>query len=205
MSVLNGVNTTALRNTVEAIRNDRALGHVTFSVRGDWSGGFRIDSRTGPLTQAGVADAGRDGRYTMAGDEPKALLGTDTAISPAEHLLQALAGCYTVTLTANAAARGIELRAFQVRLESDFDLSGFLGVDPRIAPGAQHIRATVSVDAPEATPEELQELIELVERWSPIRDTLARQVEVTTRLAPYTGTDAVGSPDAADASEDPRR
>lgn len=180
---VNGVDTAALAQTAAAVRSDRALGKVTFAVDGRWQGGFRVESRTGSLTQAGRADTSRTGQFTMSSDEPVPLLGTDTAVSPAEYVLQALAGCYTVTLVANAAARGIELESYSLALEADFDLASFLGVAPDEAPGADRIRVTVDVTAPGATRAELEDLVATVEKRSPIRDTLARPVAVETTLA----------------------
>src|SRR5690606_21128624 len=107
-----GVDLGALRDTIDPVAGNRSLGEVTFSIDGEWAGGFRVDSQTATLTQGGRPDEARRGKFTMTSDEPAALLGTDTALSPAEYVLQALAGCYTVTLAANAAARGIELKSY---------------------------------------------------------------------------------------------
>ena len=182
-TAMNGVDVGALKDTIEAVRNERALGEVTFSVDGAWAGGFRLKAETGTMIQGGAADSSRSGKFSMESDEPAALLGSDTAVSPGEHLLQALAGCYTVTLAANAASRGIELEGYRLHMEADFDLSGFLGIDPNTAPGAQGIRAKLELDAPNSTRGELEELVALVEARSPIRDTLARAVQVSTELA----------------------
>ncbi|WP_367645772.1 OsmC family protein [Paenarthrobacter ureafaciens] len=181
--LLNGVDVAALRTTADAVRENRTLGEVTFAVNGAWSDGFRLDSATGALTQAGAADESRAGKFTMGSDEPSSLLGGDTAVSPAEYILQALAGCYTVTLVANAAARGIELNSYRLDLEADFDLASFLGVAPEEAPGASEIRVKVDVDAPGASREEIEDLVTTVQQRSPIRDTLARPVNVVTTLA----------------------
>jgi uncharacterized OsmC-like protein len=183
MSTINGVDLDALDDTIEAVTNQRGLGRVTFSVDGAWEGGFRLRAATGSLVQDGRADGARAGRFAMTSDEPTALLGSDTAASPAEHLLQALAGCYTVTLAANAAARGITLEGYRLSLEADFDLAGFLGIDEDQTPGAQQIRVKIDLDAPNATREQLDELVEVVESRSPIRDTLMRPIDVTTTLS----------------------
>lgn len=119
----------------------------------------------------------------MSSDEPTALLGTDSAVSPAEYLLQALAGCYTVTLAALASAQGVELEAYRLELEGDIDLQGFLGIDPTVRPGLQQVRVRLDVDAPGTSRERLQELVSLVESRSPIRDTLVSPVDVVTTLA----------------------
>lgn len=181
-TTVNGVDLDALHGTIAAVQANRPLGEVTFSVNGDWTGGFRVDSQTGAITQAGTVDSSRSGKFTMSSDEPAALLGTDTAVSPAEYVLQALAGCYTVTLTANAAARGIELQSYHLDLEADFDLASFLGIAPENPPGASQIRVQISLDAPDASRQELEELVEVVTQRSPIRDTLVRPVDVVTEL-----------------------
>lgn len=181
-SMRNGVDLDALKTTVEAVRDDRSLGEVTFAVNGEWSGGFRVDSSTGALAQGGQINSEREGKFTMASDEPEALLGTDTAVSPAEYVLQALAGCYTVTLAANAAARGIDLKSYRLHLEGDFDLASFLGIAPDAPPGASQIRVDVTLDAPGVDRHELEDLVDVVVQRSPIRDTLARPVEVVTKL-----------------------
>ena len=78
--------------------------------------------------QGGFPDDSRRGQYTLLSDEPVALLGTDTAVSPAEYVLKGLAGCYTVTLAALAAARNITLEQIRLTRGFDIDLSGFLGI-----------------------------------------------------------------------------
>lgn len=182
-TAINGVDLDALKNTVAAVREDRALGKVSFAVEGAWENGFRLRSTTGGLAQAGKVDVSRRGKFTMASDEPIQLLGTDTAVSPAEYVLQALAGCYTVTLVANAASRGIELESYRLELEADFDLASFLGVAPEEAPGARQIRVTIDVTAPGTSRRDLEDLVETVQARSPIRDTLVRPVDVVTTLA----------------------
>ena len=88
-----------------------------------------------------------------------------------------------MTLAANAASRGIELESYTLELEADFDLASFLGVAPEEAPGAREIRVRIDLTAPAASREELQDLVDTVQKRSPIRDTLVRPVDVVTTLA----------------------
>ena len=53
------VNIDALRSTIAAVTDDRTLGKVEFTVRGQWDGGLRLESTTGPLRQA-VHNKGSD-------------------------------------------------------------------------------------------------------------------------------------------------
>jgi uncharacterized OsmC-like protein len=117
----------------------------------------------------------------MTSDEPTELLGSDTAASPAEYVLKALAGCYTVTLAANAAARGISLNSVQLDMQAHIDLAGFLGIDDAVRPGIQAIRVDVTLDS-DATREEEEELIRVVTQRSPIRDTLIAGTAIETVL-----------------------
>ncbi|MFE5392948.1 OsmC family protein [Streptomyces sp. NPDC056568] len=183
MSVINDIDVQALQTNTAAVRANPQLGQATFSVNGSWRGGCRLTAQTGALTQGREQDDTRIARYVMSGDEPTTLLGTDSAVSPAEYLPQALAGCYTVTLAAQAAAQGIELKDSRLELEGDVDLRGFLGIDPSGRPGLQQVRVRLHVDAPDTFREQLEALISLVESRSPIRDTLVSPVDVVTTLA----------------------
>ncbi|MGO3740621.1 OsmC family protein [Kerstersia sp.] len=173
----------ALADTIAAVSDNPNLGRVTFSLESTSGGGLRMQSQTGTLHQAGQADGSRRGRFSLQSDEPVSLLGTDSAVSPAEYVLQGLAGCYGVTLAACAAKRGLTLRKIDLDLDFDVDLNGFLGIDRAVRPGAQEIRVQVRLDCPGASAAQLQDLMAALEQASPIRDTLANPVKVTTRLA----------------------
>ncbi|MER5793778.1 OsmC family protein [Streptomyces sp. NPDC001980] len=183
MSVINEIDVRALQNSADTLRANPGLARATFTVDGSWQGGYRITTRTGALTQGGSRDETRVAKFEMSSDEPTAALGTDTAPTPAEYVLHALAGCYTVTITTHAALLGIELKAIRLELEADIDMRGFLGIDPSVRPGLQQIRVRVDLDAPDAARGQLEELIALVQRRSAIRDTLANPVDVVTTLA----------------------
>ncbi|MBY8861383.1 OsmC family protein [Nocardia sp. CA2R105] len=179
---LNGVDRDALTATIDAVKATPALAKVSFSLGSAWLTGCRQRAVTGDVTQNGAVVTDREATYTFESDEPAALLGTDTAASPGEYVLQALAGCYAVTFATNAAVRGIELSSLALDMEVDFDLQGFLNLDDSVRPGAQQIRVDVRVESPNASDEQLRELTAAVQRRSPIRDTLANPVDVVTTL-----------------------
>ncbi|MGI5254208.1 OsmC family protein [Actinacidiphila glaucinigra] len=180
--MINGVDMDALSQTVDAVRDKPELAQVTFGVQSEWSGGAHQRATTTAPRQNGEVIASRTATYVFESDEPTALLGTDKAANPAEYILQGLAGCYAVTYASVAATRGIELSSLSLDLQVDFDLQGFLGIDKSVRPGAQEIRVDVHAQSPNATAEQLQELTELVQQRSPIRETLANPVKVTTTL-----------------------
>jgi uncharacterized OsmC-like protein len=109
------------------------------------------------------------------------LLGRNRGPNAVELLLQALGFCYAVGYVANAAARGIELTAMEYELEGDLDVRSFLGLaGPRA--GFTEIRAKGWVSSPNATKEQLVELCQYVQDTSPVRDSLANPIPVTTTL-----------------------
>ncbi len=134
MSTINGVDLDALDDTVEAVTNQRDLGRVTFSVDSAWRAGSALRPQPGALCRlAGPTTRGRSVRHVerRAGCTPwQRHCRVTGRVRP-----QALAGCYTVTLAADAAARGITLDGYRLHLEADFDLAGFLGVDKDQSPG----------------------------------------------------------------------
>ncbi|WP_323658758.1 OsmC family protein [Pectobacterium versatile] len=173
----------AVKKTKEAVSKQPELGNVTFSMKGKSAGGIAVRVETGALVQNGVADNSRTGKFSLISDEPVALLGSDTGVSPAEYLLMGLAGCYTVTLTSLAAAKGIELDSINLELFFDIDLNGFLGLDDSVRKGAQGIRVDVQLESAGASREQLEELVRELPANSPIHDTLANPVNIATRLA----------------------
>ncbi|MCM7797992.1 OsmC family protein, partial [Enterobacter kobei] len=114
----------AIHNTREAVRSQPGLGNLTFQMKARSSGGLTVRTETGATIQNGVIDTSRVGKFSNIGDEPAGLLGTDTGMSPTEYIMQALAGCYTATLTMMAAEKGIDLDGIELDLNFDINLNG---------------------------------------------------------------------------------
>ncbi|MBI3776040.1 MAG: OsmC family protein [Gammaproteobacteria bacterium] len=92
-------------------------------------------------------------------------------------LLEALAGCAGVTLSAVATALGIEIREGVVRAEGDLDFRGTLGVVKDVPVGFQRIRLTFDL-ATDATAEQLATLVRLTERYCVVYQTLRQPPEI---------------------------
>lgn len=174
----------AVEETVAAVKNNPGLAKVTFAMTGTSIGGVALSSQTGALVQDGQADAARVGQFSLISDEPVPLMGTDRGVSPAEYALQSLAGCYTVTLSAMAAAKNIQLDKIALELFFDIDLQGFLGIDKSVRNGAQAIRVDVQLESSNAGPDELDALVKALPSHSPLHDTLANPVRIETRRIP---------------------
>jgi uncharacterized OsmC-like protein len=181
VTVRNGVDVDQLIETIGAIQADPGIASFTFRASSSWRGGTYNVGRIAGFVHAGVEDASRIDGFTLDGDEPPVLLGNNRGPNAVELLLQALGFCYAVGYVANAAARGIEISRMDYEVEGDLDVRAFLGLDgPR--PGLTAIRARGTVSSPNATREQLQELCQYVQDTSPVRDSLAHPIPVTTTL-----------------------
>ena len=119
-------------------------------------------------------------------DEPPTLGGLDSAPSPVEYALAALATCQEITYRLHADALGIPLDGVAVTLEGDIDLRGFFGVDPSVRPGFTSIRGVVRLDSP-APVAELERLRDHVNAHCPVLDLIAAPTPVTFELVTPAG------------------
>jgi uncharacterized OsmC-like protein len=181
VNVRNGIDVNQLLQTISAVDDDPDVGSFTFRASSTWKDGTYNTGSIGSFVHAGREDDSRSTDFELVGDEPPVLLGSNRGPNAVELLLQGLAFCYAVGYVANAAARGIEIDRMEYEIEGDIDLRPFLGLDGR-RPGFAEIRATGRVSSPNATPEQLSELCQYVQDTSPVRDTLANAVPVTTTL-----------------------
>jgi uncharacterized OsmC-like protein len=181
VTIRNGIDVDQLLATIETVKEDAAVGTFTFRASSRWQDGTYNVGEIGRFIHAGQEDLSRDQAFRLEGDEPPVLLGSNKAPNAVELLLQALGFCYAVGYVANAAARGIELTAMEYELEGDLDVRSFLGLDGSRA-GFTEIRAKARVSSPNATKEQLVELCQYVQDTSPVRDSLANPIPVTTAL-----------------------
>lgn len=137
-SIVNGVNVTALMETIDAVK--RAPETAAFRFRGSntWLGGDHNRSTFKQFYGAGAEHRTSASGFVLDNGEPEVLLGADEGANPAEHLLNALMGCLTTTMTYHAAARGIEIKGIETEAEGDLDLRGFLGLSDTIRKGYQN-------------------------------------------------------------------
>ena len=147
-------------------RTDAAQALITLKAQGDLGAGISCRVETGRA----LVDAGL---HPAAG-------GTGLQACSGDMLLQALVACAGVTLQAVATALGVELRNGSVRAEGDLDMRGTLGVAKDAPVGFRAIRLQFDLDT-DASPEQLDTLIRLTERYCVILQTLrsAPAVEVS--------------------------
>ena len=105
--------------------------------------------------------------------------GTGVLACSGDMLLEALAACAGVTLSAVATAIGIEIRNGSVRAEGDLDFRGTLGVAKEVPVGFEQIRLHFDLETG-ASEEQLTTLLKLTERYCVVYQTLQGGVSVQT-------------------------
>jgi uncharacterized OsmC-like protein len=115
--------------------------------------------------------------------------GDGLAACSGDMLLQALVACAGVTLRAVATALDIPVPSGSVHAEGDLDFRGTLGVDKSAPVGFAEIRLRFDLDLEDgaATPEQLDTLVRLTERYCVVFQTLAHPPALTVSLAPTSG------------------
>jgi uncharacterized OsmC-like protein len=170
-TALAGIDADGLNRLSEAATKDPSTGKKTLRATTTCEGGFRNRTAIRSLEPVLVS-------------EPCALLGDDAAPNPSEMALAALGSCISVGLLANATARGVTLSRIEVAMEGDIDISAVWGVGDTPAekvPGftAVRCRVTLGGDTDEAT---LQAIKDNAMTWSPVVNTFARPVRMTSTL-----------------------
>ncbi|MFN7116000.1 MAG: OsmC family protein [Saprospiraceae bacterium] len=179
---VNGVDINRLHGTIQAVQANPALADFYFRAENQWIDCGHNRSTIQNFYGAGQEDTSRKQAFVMDNDEPDVLLGADNGANPVEYVLHALAGCLTTTLVYHAAARGIKVESVSSTYEGYLDLRGFLGIDPDVPRGYQHIKVTFDIKG-DLTQAQKQELIELGQQFSPVYGTVTNPVKVEVSLA----------------------
>jgi len=178
--IVNGVDVSALMDTIVAIKSNPEIAKFDFRATNTWMGGDKNRSIIKDFT--GALEEQRDGMQSFIADngEPQVLLGNDEAPNPVEWLLHALIGCMTTTTVYHAASRGIEIGAIDSMIEGDLDLRGFLGLSAEVRKGYSAIRATMRVKT-KADAETIKSLTAM----SPVYDVVSRSLPVSVHIETY--------------------
>jgi len=181
-SVRNGVDTSQLFGTLDAIKGEPSLATFQFRARNRWIAGAHNRSTIRDFYAANQEDTSRENEFVLDAGEPAILLGSDTGPNPAEYLLHALAACLTTSLVYVAAARGVHLTEVESTLEGEMDVQGALGLSDDYRNGFEHIHVSFRIagDAPE---EKLKEVVARAQQRSAVFDMVTNGVPVTVEAA----------------------
>jgi uncharacterized OsmC-like protein len=152
----------------ERYRGQPDAAEITLTATGSLDEGVSCSVQTGrAIATAGLHPlTGGDGSLLCSGD----------------MLLEALVACAGVTLRAVATSLGIPVAGGAVSAEGDLDFRGTLGVDREAPVGFKSIRLRFDLDT-EASPDQLDTLMKLTERYCVVFQTLAEPPELSAGLA----------------------
>jgi uncharacterized OsmC-like protein len=137
-------------------------------------------SATGSQTDSPMTCSVDIGRALYAASAHQGVGGAGIAACSGDLLLGALAACAQITCQMVATAMGVPTRRIEATVEGELDLRGTLGIDKETPVGFQQIRLRFDLDAPEATPEQLDALREKTEQYCVVMQTLARPPRIET-------------------------
>jgi uncharacterized OsmC-like protein len=171
-SGLESIDADGLEALASNAKADPSTGRKTLKAVTTCEGGFRN------LTQIRTLEP-------VLVSEPCHLLGDDAAPNPSEMALAALGSCVSVGLLANATQRGVTLSKIEVAMEGDIDISAVWGVgdtpEGKVL-GFTAVRCSITL-AGDADDEVLGEIRDSAMTWSPVVNTFANNVEISSTLA----------------------
>ena len=180
-SLRNGVDTTVLFATLDAVKQAPEAAQFQFRAENRWMSGTHSQSTIDGYF--GVGDERRhEQTFVFDADHPAVLVGKDIGPTPVEFVLHALAACLTAGLANIAAARKIALTEVRSTVRGDIDLNGILGLDPEVRNGYQQIQVHFEVKG-DAPADQLRRLVEQSTARSAVFDILTNGVPVTVDVA----------------------
>ncbi|WP_347311664.1 OsmC family protein [Defluviimonas sp. SAOS-178_SWC] len=174
---INGVDVPTFIATLGVVGQQPDIAKFTFRANGEWLSGTH--SRTAFSGYFGaMAEQEHKARYTIDGDHPQVLCGTDNGVTPVEMLLAGLSACITAGIGNIASIRQVKLHSVETTVEGDINLNGILGLDKTVRNGFAGIRATFKIkgDAPD---EVLEQIVQQSVARSAVFDVLTNGVPVT--------------------------
>ena len=135
----------------------------------------------GEVGQEGLACRVETSRALVEAGLHPATGGSGLQACSGDMLLEALAACAGVTLSAVATALGIQIRSGTVGVEGDLDFRGTLGVAKDAPVGFRAIRLAFDLDT-DADEEQLASLLKLTERYCVVLQTLRVPSETSATL-----------------------
>lgn len=159
---INGVPLAGLQDVVELLGESPEQGVLTFETRTQWLGGMRTRTHVDGFEMGGQRIPRT---HVIECDEPEQIFGRDEAANPQELLLGAVGSCVSAIWAVQAAKAGVELKKLEVHMRGTLDMRGPLEL-AEVPRGFPEVSCIVHVDA-DASPEQLQEIHEAVQRTSP--------------------------------------
>ncbi len=117
---------------------------------------------------------------------PRGLGGDGSAPTPGWYLRCAIASCAATSIALRAAELGVVLDSLEVRVNSTSDSRGLLG-SADVRPGLLEAHMIVTVSAPGARPDQVDQLVMNADLGSPVGESLRNSVSLSTTVIHLTG------------------
>lgn len=180
-NVDNGVNTEALIGARGAFAEMPEAASFIFRSTCEWVSGTESCNSINGYFGLGEEQT-RKQTFTISADHPEVFAARDTAATPTEIALAALASCLTAGVAAVAQHRGIQLNSAKAIVEGDIDVRGILGMDPDIRNGFKSVRVRFEIDA-DASEDDVRALVAQSQKRSAVFDLLTNPTNVHVDLA----------------------
>ena len=177
----NGVDTTTLFATLDAVREAPEAAKFQFRASNRWVAGTH--SRGTMHGYFGVGEEREHVRpFSADVDHPTVLVGKDNGPTPVEWILHGLAGCLTAGIANIAAARKVQLTEVTSTVEGDIDLNGLLGLNDQVRNGFERIRVRIDIQG-DAPAEKLRQIVDQSRARSAVFDMLTNGLPVSIEVA----------------------
>lgn len=175
---LNGIDTATLKQVMGQISKDPSLGKVKFQVTTTWKGVTKSET-----VVEGYEISGQKVKriHTFVIDEPKELLGEDTAANPQEYLMGAMNACIMNTYVIAAAMKGVRLESVVMETEGELDLRGFLGIDKNVIAGYKELKYRVRLKG-DGTKAQYEDIHKAVVATSPNYYNVTHAIKLNAEL-----------------------
>lgn len=173
---INGIDNNAQQQILAALAGNVEMAQVSFRATNAWEGGTQTKSRISEFSMAGRTSP-HASEFQLVTDLPGPFLGSDSAPTPVEYALHALAACMNSTMVYNCTARGIEIRSSKAVVEGDIDARGFLRISDETRAGCKAVRIRFEVDT-DAPRESIEDLL----TGAPMFDVFTNSVPVAVDL-----------------------
>jgi uncharacterized OsmC-like protein len=157
----------SLKQLVEELKKNPGVAKQSMKIKIVKSGPYQVNVKAG--------------KHKFILDEDKAIGGSAEGPSPAQMLLASIGGCMLNTLSAWSQLLDTPITAAEINVKGTLDVQGMLGLDANISPGFQEISIDINIDS-DAPPEKKQKLIETVEKYCPVYNTLRNPAKIIVNL-----------------------
>ncbi len=179
--MLNDVNLESMKAADTAMRDNPALAKRIVKVRSSWLKGTKTMIEIGEQFADGKQVTPATRKFIVTADSPPGLGGVDAGPSAPELLLAALAHCVTAGIATNAALFDVPIDALNIEMDAAIDLRGVFGHDKSVRNGISEISYTVTIQSP-APEDKVRRCKETIDRKSPVADTIANPVKISSRF-----------------------